>query len=91
MAGRLAGKKALITAAAQGIGHATALAFAGEGAQVIATDLDFERLKGLEATKGVSARALDVTDLSAITRGSSPARRGPKGCSRRRRSSSCRS
>jgi 2-keto-3-deoxy-L-fuconate dehydrogenase len=68
MAGRLAGKKALITAAAQGIGHATALAFAGEGAQVIATDLDFERLKGLEATKGVSARALDVTDLSAITK-----------------------
>ena len=68
MAGRLAGKKALITASAQGIGRATALAFAGEGAQVIATDLDFERLKGLEATKGVSARALDVTDLSAITK-----------------------
>jgi 2-keto-3-deoxy-L-fuconate dehydrogenase len=68
MAGRLAGKKALITASAQGIGRATALAFAGEGAQVIATDLDLERLKALEATKGITARALDVTDLSAITK-----------------------
>ncbi len=68
MAGRLAGKKALTTASAQGIGRATALAFAAEGAQVIATDLDFERLKALEATKGITVRALDVTDLSAITK-----------------------
>ncbi len=68
MAGRLAGKKALTTASAQGIGRATALAFAAEGAQVIATDLDFERLKALETTKGITVRALDVTDLSAITK-----------------------
>ena len=40
MSARLAGKKALITAAGQGIGRATALAFAAEGAQVIATDVD---------------------------------------------------
>ena len=68
MAGRLAGKKALTTASAQGIGRATAMAFAAEGAQVIATDLDFERLKALETTKGITVRALDVTDLSAITK-----------------------
>ncbi|MBM3479945.1 MAG: SDR family NAD(P)-dependent oxidoreductase, partial [Alphaproteobacteria bacterium] len=37
MGGRLEGKKALITAAAQGIGRASALAFAREGAQVVAT------------------------------------------------------
>ena len=40
MAGRLAGKTAFVTAAAQGIGRATALAFAAEGAQVFATDLN---------------------------------------------------
>ncbi|MBI3515295.1 MAG: SDR family oxidoreductase [Proteobacteria bacterium] len=68
MAGRLAGKKALTTASAQGIGRATALAFAAEGAQVIATEVDFERLKPLEATHGITVRALDVTDLSAITK-----------------------
>jgi 2-keto-3-deoxy-L-fuconate dehydrogenase len=66
MAGRLAGKKALTTAAAQGIGRATTLAFAAEGAQVIATDINLERLKPLEA-QGITVRALDVTDLTAIT------------------------
>src|SRR5581483_2253789 len=65
MAGRLAGKKALTTASAQGIGRATALAFAAEGAQVIATDLDLDKLKSLEAN-GIQVRALDVTDLTAI-------------------------
>jgi len=68
MAGRLAGKRALTTAAAQGIGHATTLAFAAEGAQVFATDVNPEGLKALEAVKGVSVRALDVTDLTAITK-----------------------
>ena len=38
MVGRLAGKRALLTAAGQGIGRATAIAFAREGAKVIATD-----------------------------------------------------
>jgi 2-keto-3-deoxy-L-fuconate dehydrogenase len=65
MAGRLAGKKALTTASAQGIGRATALAFAAEGAQVIATDLNLDRLKSLESSN-ISVRALDVTDLTAI-------------------------
>jgi 2-keto-3-deoxy-L-fuconate dehydrogenase len=66
MVGRLAGKKALTTASAQGIGRATALAFAAEGAQVIATDINLERLKSLEGTPGITARALDVTDVPQI-------------------------
>ncbi|HSK42177.1 MAG TPA: SDR family NAD(P)-dependent oxidoreductase, partial [Arenibaculum sp.] len=47
MAGRLDGKVALVTAAAQGIGRATALAFAAEGARVIATDINEAALAGL--------------------------------------------
>jgi NAD(P)-dependent dehydrogenase (short-subunit alcohol dehydrogenase family) len=47
MAGRLAGKRALVTAAAQGIGRATALAFAAEGAGVLATDIAEEKLAPL--------------------------------------------
>ena len=50
MAGRLAGKVALLTAAAAGIGRGTAEAFAREGARVIATDID---IAGLERAKGV--------------------------------------
>ncbi len=41
---RLAGKTAFVTAAAQGIGRATALAFAAEGAEVIATDVNEAKL-----------------------------------------------
>lgn len=63
MAGRLAGKKALITAAAQGIGRASAELFRNEGASVIATDLDLAKLKTLE---GCETRRLDVTDGAAI-------------------------
>ncbi len=59
MAGRLAGKTALITAAAQGIGRASAEAFVREGARVIATDItDF-------ALEGVETRHLDVTAAGA--------------------------
>jgi 2-keto-3-deoxy-L-fuconate dehydrogenase len=68
MAGRLAGKKVLTTAAGQGIGRAVTLQFAAEGAQVTATDLDAEKLKTLEGTKGVTTKVLDVTDLTAITK-----------------------
>lgn len=57
MSGRLAGKTALITAAGQGIGRATALAFVAEGATVWATDRDPALLEGMD---GVRTMALDV-------------------------------
>jgi 2-keto-3-deoxy-L-fuconate dehydrogenase len=68
MAGRLDGKKALVTAAAQGIGYATALAFAREGASVVATDLNPEKLGALAKAGGakISTRKLDVTDAAAV-------------------------
>lgn len=47
--GRLEGKTALVTAAAQGIGRATALAYAREGATVIATDINEAALADLSA------------------------------------------
>ena len=59
---RLAGKTALLTAAAAGIGRATAEAFAAEGARVIATDLDETGLAGLKA----EARKLDVRSTEAV-------------------------
>ena len=65
MAGRLAGKRAFVTAAAQGIGRATALAFAAEGAEVIATDKDAAKLSDL-AAPGLTTRTLDMLDASAI-------------------------
>jgi 2-keto-3-deoxy-L-fuconate dehydrogenase len=63
VAGRLAGKRALITAAAQGIGRASAEAFIREGAHVIATDLNEQ---GLAALTGCETRRLDVTDGAQI-------------------------
>jgi 2-keto-3-deoxy-L-fuconate dehydrogenase len=68
MTGRLAGKTAFISAAAQGIGRATALAYAAEGARVIATDLNEEKLAGLVAEAGgvISVHRLDVTDAAAV-------------------------
>lgn len=60
---RLAGKTALVTAAAQGIGRATVEAFLREGASVIAADIRTEALEGLE---GVTVRQLDVTDREAV-------------------------
>ena len=62
MAGRLAGKLAVLTAAAAGIGRATAEAFAQEGARVVATDIDVDGLAGLEADR----RKLDVRSTEAI-------------------------
>lgn len=67
MAGRLKGKRALVTAAGQGIGRATALAFAAEGAEVHATDVDATKLADLKGTSGITIRRLDVLDASAIT------------------------
>jgi 2-keto-3-deoxy-L-fuconate dehydrogenase len=68
MSGRLAGKTALITAAGQGIGHATAVAMAREGAQVHATDVDPALLEKLRGLANVSVRKLDVLDDAAIAR-----------------------
>lgn len=66
MSARLAGKKALVTAAGQGIGRAVAEAFAREGASVIATDINRDALAALSRTSGIEARMLDVTDAAAI-------------------------
>jgi NAD(P)-dependent dehydrogenase (short-subunit alcohol dehydrogenase family) len=66
MADRLKGKTALVTAAAQGMGRAAALAFAREGARVIATDLSAEHLKTLEGKPGLTARRLDALDDAAV-------------------------
>lgn len=63
MTGRLAGKTALITAAGNGIGRASAELFLKEGARVIATDID---AKALAQLQGVETRLLDVTDSAAI-------------------------
>lgn len=60
MAGRLNGKVAFVTAAAQGIGRATALAFAREGARVWATDINEAKLAELKTTAGIEPRRLDV-------------------------------
>ncbi|GAB5430906.1 MAG: SDR family oxidoreductase [Epibacterium sp.] len=66
--GRLAGKTALITAAGQGIGRASAELFAAEGAKVIACDINAESLAELAEVDGITALALDVTDASALAR-----------------------
>ena len=66
MGSRLAGKTILLTAAAQGIGRASALAFAGEGARVTATDIDEGKLAELAGVDGIETRPLDVTDPAAI-------------------------
>jgi len=61
----LAGKSAFITAAGQGIGRATAVAFATAGAKVIATDVDAAKLSDLQSDL-IRTRALDVLDAAAI-------------------------
>ncbi|MDF3835627.1 SDR family oxidoreductase [Cupriavidus basilensis] len=63
---RLAGKTTFITAAGQGIGRATAIAFAAQGARVIATDINQEALASLRQEIACSTHVLDVTDAQAI-------------------------
>ena len=63
--GRMDGKRALVTAAGQGIGRASALAMAREGAQVIATDVNAAALADL-AGQGIETRVLDVRDPASI-------------------------
>ncbi len=62
---RLAGKRAIITAAGQGIGRASALAMAREGAQVLATDVNEAALAAL-AAEGIETRLLNVRDPASI-------------------------
>ena len=62
---RLQNKKIVVTAAAQGIGKATALAFAREGADVVATDINEEKLKGLQ-NKNIKIQVLDATNKEAV-------------------------
>jgi 2-keto-3-deoxy-L-fuconate dehydrogenase len=65
---RLKNKTALVTAAGQGIGRASALALAAEGAQVWATDVNASLLKTYEGVERVRAVQLDVLDKASITR-----------------------
>jgi 2-keto-3-deoxy-L-fuconate dehydrogenase len=64
---RLHGKTALITAAGQGIGRASAERMAREGARVIATDVNDAALADLAEVPGITARRLDVRDAVAIS------------------------
>ena len=67
MSGRLEGKKIVVTAAGQGIGKATAIAFHNEGAHVIATDLNEKTLADLNKEyPNIKNKTLDSTDNKAI-------------------------
>ena len=67
MSGRLSGKTAVLTAAGQGIGRATALAFADEGATVWATDINDALLAALsEDRAAIRTRRLDVRDSQDV-------------------------
>jgi 2-keto-3-deoxy-L-fuconate dehydrogenase len=68
MAGRMEGKRALVTAAGQGIGRAIAVAFAREGAKVTATDIAADKLATLKSEGVAETAVLDVTDNAAIAR-----------------------
>lgn len=65
--GRLSGKHALITAAGQGIGRASAELFAQEGARVLACDINELLLAELDSIAGITSLELDVTDGEAVS------------------------
>jgi 2-keto-3-deoxy-L-fuconate dehydrogenase len=66
MGERLKGKRILVTAAGQGIGRASVLMMAAEGAQVIATDVNPALLASLAGVPGIETRALDVLDDAQV-------------------------
>ena len=67
MSGRLTGKFVLLTAAGQGIGRASALALAREGARVVATDINEEALDNLVSeSENIEVRRLDVLEPNEI-------------------------
>jgi len=66
MSNRLTGKTAFVTAAGQGIGRATALAFVAQGARVIATDVNAAALESLHKECGCTVDVLDVTKADAV-------------------------
>src|SRR5271163_3653425 len=66
MSDRLKGKRAFVTAAAAGIGRASAIAFAREGASVFATDIDEKALAALAAEGVKEVARLDVRDSAAV-------------------------
>jgi 2-keto-3-deoxy-L-fuconate dehydrogenase len=68
MAGRLEGKVALVTAAGQGIGRAIAQAFIAEGAVVIATDIDANKLNGLNARKRLKLDVLSAREVEMLAK-----------------------
>lgn len=66
MTGQLVGKKAIVTAAANGIGRATAIAFAREGATIIATDINIDGMSDLGEIDNITVQKLNVLDTDAI-------------------------
>jgi len=66
MSGRLKGKRAFVTAAAAGIGRASAIAFAREGATVVATDIDDKQLAALTKEGVAEVARLDARDSAAV-------------------------
>ncbi|XP_061101725.1 dehydrogenase/reductase SDR family member 6 [Conger conger] len=64
--GRLDGKVIVLSAAAQGIGRAAAIAFAKEGAHVTATDINSEKLKELDSYPSIKTKVVDVTKRDQV-------------------------
>jgi len=69
---RLKGKRALVTAAAQGIGRASAEAMIAEGATVFATDINMDALGTLEGAEKFKMNALDPADIAAAVQRAQP-------------------
>ncbi|WP_312403120.1 SDR family oxidoreductase [Rhizobium sp.] len=67
MTGKLGGKVVVVTAAGQGIGRASALAYASAGAKVWATDINEEALATLNGEAGIETARLDVLDGASVT------------------------